>query len=318
MIQRRVFSSSALALAAAMLVACGGGGGGYGSSPVPGSPAGPGTQSTQSVGVTFAGTTTLAAARGTRDLTSTPVTVSVNGVLVGSGVLDNKGHVKITFTAPIAAGSTITIVAGHVTATATLAMGASSTAVLITVKPDGTITVTSAGDHDGSGVVNANDPDEASEDEDDHGNPTSVNANGNVLPANAPFTLVSACGTLTLTPTSSAVASIKFEEKGSDGESDDAGRVRFEGAFTAALHFPIVAGAARLHIEIFDAQHKRLIEVKAPVSAFTSGTSTSAGACPSPTVTPSSAPSATPTPEPSGSPHPSPSPSASPSASPHG
>jgi len=109
----------------------------------------------------------------------------------------------------------------------------------------------------------------------------------------------------------SAAAFIKFEEKGSDGEDDHAGRVQFEGAFTGPLHFPIVNSAARAHIEIFDAQHHRLIEVKAPISAFTSGMAANASPCPSPsaTVAPSPGPSASPKasespePEPSESPH---------------
>jgi hypothetical protein len=293
MTQRRLYFAPALALTAAMMVACGGGGG-SGPASLPGTSPNTGTQSNRSVAVTFAGTQTLAKLRGTSDLTSTPVTVSVNGTVVGTGFLDNKGHVKIVFTAPVAPGSTITIVAGKLTATATLSMSATSTAVLITVKPDGTITVTSAADNDGTGMVDGNNPEEDNEDEDDRGNVSSVTASGSVLPANAPFTLVNACGTLTLTPTNPAVASIKFEEKGSDDESDDAGRVRFEGAFTGPLHFPAVSGAARVHIEIFDAQHKRLIEVKAPVNAFTSGMGTTASPCPSPAATPSPTPTATP------------------------
>lgn len=304
---RYLRTSSAAFLAVALLAACGGGGM---SSSVPGNPIAPpgnGTQSAQSLGVTFAGTQTLALARSTRDLTSTVVTVSVNGVVVGTGTLDNKGHAKITFTAPVAAGSTITITAGKLTATATLAAGSPSTAVLITVKPDGTITVTTAADRDGNGEVDANDTEHQDEDEDGKGNVTSVTSqDGNVLPANAPFSLVSACGTLTLTPTSPAVAFIKFEEKGSDEESDDAGRFKFEGAFTGALHFPIVGSSARVHIEIFDAQHHRLIEVKAPISAITSGMTPSASPCPSPTASasPSPSPVATASPSPTVTPTP--------------
>ena len=309
-----MYKPSALVLAAALLAACGGGGG-YGASSAPSNPVTPplSPQSAQSVGVTFAGTQTLAKVRSPRDLSSTPVTVSVNGTVVGTGTLDHDGKARIKFTASVAPGSTITITAGHLTATATLAMGAQATAVLITVKPDGTITVSTSADRDGTGQMNPNDPEHEDEDEDGHGNVTSVSGNANVLPANAPFTLVDACGTLTLTPTSSAVASIKFEEKASDGESDDAGRVRFEGAFTGPLTFPVVTSAARLHIEVFNAQHQRLIEVKAPITAFTSGTNANASPCPSPTATatatatPSGAPSATPTasasPEPSESPH---------------
>ena len=292
---------AALVLAAAMLAACGGGGGSA-SPAVPANVNTPGSRSAQSLGVTFAGTQTLSRLRTTRDLSSTPVTVSVNGTVVGTGTLDGNGHAKITFTVNVPPGSTITIVAGHLTVTATLAMTTAGTAVLVTLKADGTITVTTAADPSGTGNVNPNDPEQEDEDEDGHGNVTSITANnGNVLPANAPFSLVNACGTLTLTPTNAAVASIKFEEKGSDGEDDNAGRVRFEGAFTGPLTFPVVSTAARLHIEIFDKNHNRLIEVKAPISAFTSGTNANSSPCPSPTASP--APTPTPSPEPSESPH---------------
>jgi len=149
--------------------------------------------------------------------------------------------------------------------------------------------------------------------EDNHGNVTAITSTGGiVLPANAPFTLTRTCTTLTLAPAGSAAAFIKFEEKGSDEESDDAGRVKFEGAFTGPLTFAISAASARLHIEIFDAQHRRLIDVKAPIGAFTSGTATGASPCPSPTATATASAS----PQPSPSPHASPAPTSTPSATP--
>ena len=305
-------TSSAVALVAALLAACGGGGGtSPAAGPVPSAPAPP-AQGAQSLGVTFGGTQTLAKVRRPQDLASVPVTVSVGGVFVGTGVLDRSGHAKITFTTAVAPGSTVTITAGKLTITATLAMGAQATAVLITINPDGTISVKSAGDRDGNGMVDQSDDEQEDATEDDHGNVTSVNASGNVLPANAPFTLTRTCTTLTLTPVGTTVASIKFEEKGSDSESDDAGRVRFEGAFTGPLTFAILPGSARLHIELFDAQHHRLIEVKAPISAFSSGTSTGASPCPSARATASASPRPSESPEP----HESPEPSASPHASP--
>ncbi len=310
----RMIAKSGAALAvAALLAACGGGGGtSLGGSTIPNQPART-TQSAQSLGVTFAGTQTLAKVRRTQTLASVPVTVTVGGNVVGTGTLDANGHAKITFTTAVAPGSTITITAGKLTVTAILALGAQATAVLITINPDGTISVKSAADPDDKGVVDPNAPEQEDETEDDHGNVTSVTANsGNVLPANAPFTLTRTCTTLTLTPTSSAVAFLKFEEKGSDDEDDNAGRVKFEGAFTGPLSFAFSSASARVHIEIFDAQHHRLIEVKAPISAFTSGTVTSASPCPSPSATASASPRPGGSPEPSESPHASPSPSASP------
>lgn len=303
---RTLAKTSAAFAVAALLAACGGGGGtSPGGSTIPNQPART-AQSAQSIALTFTGTQTLAKARGTRDLASVPVTVSVGGVVVGTGTLDAKGHAKITFTAPVAPGSTITVVAGHLTVTATLAMGAQATAVLITINADGTISVKSAADADDNGNVDPNDPEQEDETEDDHGNVSSVNAGtGVVLPANAPFSLSRTCTTLTLTPVGTAAAFIKFEEKSSDDEDDNASRVKFEGAFTGPLTFAIAAQSARLHVEIFDAQHHRLIEVKAPISAFTSGTVT--GASPSPCPTPSAAPSTTPSAAPSTSPSPEPS-----------
>jgi len=313
----RLIAKSGAALAvAALLAACGGGGGtSPGGSAIPNQPART-TQSAQSLGITFTGTQTLAKVRRTQTLASVPVTVTVGGTVVGTGSLDANGHAKITFTTPVAPGSTITITAGKVTVTAVLAMGTQATAVLITLNPDGTISVKSAADPDNKEVVDPNASEQEDETEDDHGNVTSVTVNsGNVLPANAPFTLTRTCTTLTLTPTSSAVAFLKFEEKGSDGEDDNAGRVKFEGAFTGPLTFAISAASARVHIEIFDAQHHRLIEVKAPISAFTSGTATGASPCPSPTATASASPGASASPHPSESPEPSESPRASPSPS---
>ena len=299
-------SSSAVVLTAALLAACGGGGGTSPGGTVP-NPAGPPAQSAQSVGLTFSGTQTLDKVRRPQGLASTPVTISIGGVVVGTGTLDANGRAKIKLTAAVPPGSTITVTAGSLTATATLAMGTQSTAIVITVNPDGTISVRSAGDRNDNGVVDSDDSEQEDETEDNHGNVTSITATGgSVLPANAPFALTRTCSTLTLTPVGTAAAFIKFEEKGSDEESDDLGRVKFEGAFTGPLTFAISAASARLHIEIFDAQHHRLIEVKAPISAFTSGTPTGASPCPSPSATASASPqaSATPTPAPSATPTP--------------
>lgn len=316
---------AAVLVAVAMLAACGGGGGTSPSVPNGGQPpVSPPQTATQSLAVTFAGTQTLGKARSPRDLTATPVTVTFNGTVIGTGTLDANGRAKIKFTASVPPGSTVTVTAGNLTVTATLAMSAPGTAVLVTVKADGTVTVTSAADKHDDGNVDPDDPKHEDQDQNGHGNVTSVTAgDAVVLPANAPFSFVNACGTITLTP-KGAAAFIKFEEKGSDGESDDAGRVKFEGAFTAPLQFAVVSSAARGHIEIFDAQHKRLIEVKAPIGAFTSGTNANSSPCPSPTATatasasprssasPSPRPSGSPSPEPSETPQPSPSPSATP------
>jgi hypothetical protein len=304
---RFISLSGAVLTATALLVACGGGGGS-----MPAGNQGPsGLQSSgRSVGITFSGTQTLAKIRQTRDLNNVSVTVSVNGVVVGTGTLDGNGHAKITFTVPVAAGATVTIVAGSLTVTATLAMSTTATAILVIVNNDGTISVKSAADMHGDGNVDNDDPEQNNDTEDGHGGVSAITANGTVLPANAPFSLTDNCTTLTITPTTSQVASVKFEEKTSDGEDDNSGRERFEGPFTGPLTFPIISGQARLEIEVFDANGKSLIKVKAPLNAFTSGTS--ASPCPSPSASASATPSPTPvasvSPMPTATPTPTPTP----------
>ena len=276
---------------AASLAACGGGSGTSASSPaVPAS----NPQSAQTLAVTFAGTSTLAHVRRPAGLAATPVTVSVNGTVVGTGTLDANGHAKIAFTVAVPAGATVTIVAGSLTVTAVIATTSANTAVLVTVNADGTVTVSSAADPAGGGAVTPAQPEREDETEDGKGNVTSIDASdATALPVNAFFTLTRACATLTLAPTSASVASIRFEEKASDGESDDAGRVRFEGAFTGPLTFPVAAASARLHVELFDAGGARLIDVKAPISAVTGG-GAPASACPSPSASASASPQPTP------------------------
>jgi hypothetical protein len=306
---RFISVSGAVLTATALLAACGGGGGSMPAGTPPGnqSPTGP-QSSGRSIGITFTGTQTLAKIRQTRDLNNVPVTVSVNGAVVGTGTLDGNGHAKITFTVPVAAGATVTVVAGSLTVTATLAMSTTATAILVIVNGDGTVTVKSAADMHGDGNVDNDDPEQDNDTEDGHGGFSAITANGTVLPANAPFSLTDNCTSLTITPVGSQVASVKFEEKTSDGEDDDNGRERFEGPFTGPLTFPIIAGQARLEVQVFDAKGQSLIDVKAPLNAFTSGAS--ASPCPSPSASASATPS--PTPAASASPGASPSPTATP------
>lgn len=152
---RRLGTASAAVLAAALLAACGGGGSGVSTVPQnPVSPPGGNPQSTQSLGITFAGTQTLAKVRRPQDLAATPVTVTVNGVVVGSGTLDGNGHAKIAFTVSVAPGATIVVKAGQLTVTTTIATTSQNTAALVTVKADGTVTVTTAADPGGNGPAN--------------------------------------------------------------------------------------------------------------------------------------------------------------------
>lgn len=193
---RRLGAASAAVLAAALLAACGGGGSGVSTVPQnPVSPPAGNPQSTQSLGITFTGTQTLAKVRRPQDLAATRVTVTVNGVVVGSGTLDGNGHAKIAFTVSVAPGATIVVKAGQLTVTTTIATTSQNTAALVTVKADGTVTVTTAADPGGNGLVDPDDPEHEVQDEDGKGHVTSVTASdGNVLPANAPFALANACG----------------------------------------------------------------------------------------------------------------------------
>jgi hypothetical protein len=160
--------------------------------------------------ITFGGTTTLSAVRSTKDLNQTPVTVTLNGVVVGTGTIDGNGRVKITLPG-IPAGSTVVVTAGSVSVTVVLAMTAAATAVSVTVNSDGTVTVKAAADPNNTGVVTPDEDEQQDETEDKHGNVIEVdNQKMAALPANLPFTLTNVCGTITVTPASAAVAFLQF------------------------------------------------------------------------------------------------------------
>ncbi|MFN2460824.1 MAG: hypothetical protein ABR591_09090 [Candidatus Velthaea sp.] len=116
----------------------------------------------RTLGITFARTSTLAAGRQTLDLNQTPVTVTMNGAVIGTGTIDHDGKVKITLKAGVPAGATIAMIAGKLTATFVLAMATTATGVLITVNADSTITIVAAADPNNTGIVTA--------DEDEHEN----------------------------------------------------------------------------------------------------------------------------------------------------
>ncbi|MFN2459761.1 MAG: hypothetical protein ABR591_03580 [Candidatus Velthaea sp.] len=272
----------------------------------------------RSVGLTFSGIATLASGRRTLDAAPVHVTVTMNGAVVGSGPIDANGKGKIALTG-VPAGSTIVVTAGIISVTVVLATTANATAVLVSANPDGTLSVKAAADPNNTGSVTPDEDEQQDAIEDGHGNVTTVN-NAAVLPANLPFNLANACGTITLTPANSAAASVRFEEKNSDDANDHGdARVRYEGPFTQALTFPVLGNESRIHVIVFDAAHKQLVEVKAPLAAFTSG-SVKPAACPS--TSPSPAPSASASaaaqtsPSPAASASAAPSPVASASASP--
>jgi len=271
-------------LAAGALAACGGGGG---SAAAPaGSPVIPAKSTGARVALAFSGTSTLSSSRRTFALAGTNVTVTYSGRVVGSGQLDSNGAAVIELEDDVPAGATVSVTAGTITASFVLAHTMDDTAVLVQVNADGTITVSVSSGTQPQASPAPDDPNGSSETEDGHGNATSVDENdgGTSLPANLPVSVSATCENVTLTPVSSAIAGLRFEENVRDG--DGGSKLKYEGPFTAAMTFPLIAQSARLRIELFDAQRRQLLDVKAPLSAF--GVSACASA------SPSASPSATP------------------------
>jgi hypothetical protein len=279
-------------LAAGALAACGGGGG---STAAPaGAPVLPPKSTGARVALAFTGTSSLSSSRRTFALAGTSVTVAYNGRIVGNGQLDSNGAAVIELEDGVPAGATVSVTAGTVTATFVLAHTMDDTAVLVQVHADGTLTVSVSSGTQPQSSPAPDDPNGSSETEDGHGNATSVDENdgGAALPANLPVSVRATCENVTLTPLSPAIASLRFEENVRDG--DGGSKLKYEGPFTAAMTFPLIAQSARLRIRLFDTQQQQLLDVKAPLSAF--GVSACASA------DPSASPSESPSPEPSETP----------------
>jgi hypothetical protein len=266
-------------------------GGGYGS---PGT-ALPNTtapqHSARQLVVAFAGTTTLSNARRTLALSGTKVTITLNGQVVGSGTLDSSGKAAIEVEQELPSGSTVLVSAGSVTASVVWNQTGEDAAVLVQVNPDGTLSVTVASGDQPTANPSPDDPNESQEDEDHDGTPTSVDAGKNnaVLPANLPVAVTSTCSSITLTPKDSKIAELRFEENVQDGE--DGSKFKYEGPFTGAMTFALVSQSARIRIRLFDANNNQLLDVKAPIGAFTAqpGQATPAP-CPSPSPSPAASP----------------------------
>lgn len=290
--------SVSLLLAAALLAAagCGGGSGGSLSPPVA-----RGASGAQMLLLQFGGTGTLAQSRQAKDFSGVTVTVFFNGTAVATGALNAAGSVNLSLPG-VPPGATIIVVAGSKKASFAISASAPATVASITLNANGTITVTASASSSAASPAPSAEDNET-EVEDANGNPIEVDdVNDGVLPANLPFTLSSNCTTITLTPAAGTTfARLIFEEKIEDGDS--APRFRYDGPFTAALTFPVIGASARIHIELFDATGKTMLEVKAPLNAFTLP---STGAAPSPC--PSVAPTSLPSPSTSASPVPSPTP----------
>ena len=263
------------------------------------------TQNAQLMGVTFSGTTTLAHVRSTKALNGTPVTATLNGTVVGTGTLDANGHAVITFTSSVPRGSTLLITAGSLRVTVVLAKDLPATTVLVTVKSDGSINIQASGDGTGTGngTPSMSDNDAENMDEDSNGSLLDVdNPALTTLPSNLPITIVLGCGGIVISPNASGLASIRVREQVDDQNNDDDSNAKldFRGAFTGPLVFPVISGAARLRVEVFsqpDEQGPEVVEVRAPISAITSGAALPS-ACPSPvpSATPSASATATPAP----------------------
>ena len=268
----------------------------------------------------YSGTSTLSSGRAIQSLAGTPVSVSLNGSVVGSGALDPNGHVAIMFTSSVPRGVTVQVNAGSTTTTTTLSASTPGTVALVVVNADGTLSVTTAPDLDGSGTLsatNASSPDAMTETEDHEGDISQIDAGDvSTLPSNLPVSIVATCSSITLTPLTS-ISRLIFFEKGSDNGSDSAAQFTYDGALAGPMTFPIVAGATRVHIQIFGAQGNLLVNVVAPILVVT-GSSTPPSACPSPIASPSASPTATPSALPTATPTASPTaiPSASPTVTP--
>jgi hypothetical protein len=283
---RRPFLLLAL-IASLLLPACGGGSGSAGA--LPGTPSQAGSRQ---IVVAFTGNGFQSALRRTAAASGTTVTVTLSGKTVGTGQLDSSGKATIKMSDDIPNGSTLLITAGTVTATIVWNQTTEDAAVLVQVNADGSLTVTVASGDQPTANPSPDDPNESAANEDHDGNPTSIDDGDKnaTLPANLPVGVSSTCTAIALTPRDSKIASLRFEENVQDG--DGGSKLKFEGPFTAAMTFPLVAQSARIEIRLFDAGNAQLLDVKAPVGAFTAqpGQATPAP-CPSPTLAPSPSPS---------------------------
>jgi hypothetical protein len=246
----------------------------------------PGTspqQAARHLVVAFSGSTTLSSARRTLAVSGTKVTVTLNGQTIGSGTLDTSGKAAIEIEEQIPPGSTLLITAGSVTASIVWNQTNEDAAVLVQVNPDGTLNVTVASGDQPTMNPSPDDPNESQENESHDGSPSSVDAGKNnaVLPSNLPVALAQSCSNITLTPKDPKIAALRFEENVQDG--DDGSKFKYEGPFTAAMTFPLVAQSARIEIRLFDANNNQLLDVKAPIGAFTAQAGQASPApCPSP------------------------------------
>jgi hypothetical protein len=274
---RRPFCIPAL-IASLSLTACGGGAGSSGSLPNT-SPQGVSRQ----LVVAFTGSSLQSGARRRLAASGTSVSVTLNGKVVGSGQLDSTGKVAIKINDDIPNGSTLLITAGSVTASIVWNRTTEDAAVLIQVNADGTLTVTVASGDEPTANPSPQDPNESEDTEDHDGNPTNIDLgdNNGALPANLPVGVTSNCSTITLTPKDVKIAALRFEENVRDGEGGS--KFKFEGPFTAAMTFPLVSQSARIEIRLFDTNNNQLLDVKAPIGAFSAqpGQATPAP-CPSP------------------------------------
>ncbi len=323
-----------LATVIVAMSACGGGGSASapsGSSNIlpPNSPSGPTVSTSTKLGVKVAAASGSAlpfsAKRSSQVASSTaagqPVTVTYNGVVVGTGTLDANGFVDLTFTQNVPAGATVTVTVGSgasaITASVTLVTALSSTAseIVYNPGPPPSITVTSAGDINGSGAIAPGAPQEVSENENPStGQPTSVNSSSDdQLPTNLPVSITTCGGSvITITPNGTQTNgpwTLSFEEKVSDSDHSP----KFEyvtAAFNGPLTFPELASAARIELVITDSTGALLLALEAPLNAVTTGSPT-AVASPTPSA------SATPVASPSASPSASPLPTACPTLSPN-
>lgn len=296
LLRRKIFALFTMTALASLAACAGGSNSGMGTGAVP-------LTSQRQVTLSFAGVTTLSAGIKTMAVSGTTVTLTLNGQVIGTGTLDANGKVIIEIDRSVPAGSTIVATAGSTTVTFVLAQVADDTAVAVQKNADGTLTVTVVSGDQPKTNPDPNDPDGEQEVEDTQGNPEVVmdNDGHSVLPSNLPITITNTCTSVTLTAKAGQTFSrLRFEENVHD---DDGGsKLKFDGPFTSPQTFALISQSARIRIELFDATGRQVLDVKAPINAFTVApgqpTPSPCPATPSPspvpTATPSGAPTATP------------------------
>jgi hypothetical protein len=276
------------------------------------------------MGLTLAGSTTSAARSRPQSSSTTPVTVSFGATTIASGTLDGSGFAELTFNRSIPTGSTVIATIGSgasaIVASIVLAASVPATAAEVVFKPGppATIEVDSEDDPGNGHFSSGGNENEQQDENPQDGDPTTVvSGNNPMLPTNLPLSVIVCGATITLAVNTAAspppAGSFRLEFREKVNDNDENAQLRFIGdPFTSSVTVPALASAARIEIKFFENQ-RQVLEIKAPLDAFTPATGATPNPATCPTLTPLASPSAgaSDSPEPSESPE-SPEPSESP------